>query len=622
MATSSFSDAFAALRGGLTFRKSGQQLQMQRFQSSDHGDFATTSGSSDLDFFNDKPCVVERRPKKQEQETDVVVSDPPRKPTKKKKKIKSQGQADPETEEPAMKIFSGQVKKKQTISNKRMEEETNTIESASWQEEVNLLRKQHRIRIAGGDAPAPLRDFDELLSRFNCQRFLLNNLAQAGWINPTPIQRQAITILLTGQEILACAPTGSGKTLAFLIPIVTTLQAHKSEGVRALMLCPTRELALQLHRQLVLLLQGHPKLFRSCVLSKANAGSADFANIDLLFATPLRLNTLIQQEKIDLSKVQYVVMDEADKLFDMGFVSQIDTCLNACTNPALQRALFSATLPEGVEQMARSVMTQPIRVTVGERNAASSTIFQSLKFVGSEDGKLMAVRQLVRAGELCPPGILFVSSKERAQGLYDELKFDHMRVGVIHADMSATKRAQTVDEFRAGETWFLIATDVMARGMDFIGINTVLNFDFPHDAFSYIHRIGRSGRGGRPGTAITLFTEDDAGQLRTIANVMHASGCEVPAWMLSLDKARKHRKRPKPEEEVAEDEEDTAEEEPKLKRRKEAEKAGGKGGAKGGRGKVGVSTVPAFDNQKRAKKKAMVAASKQRKQKAEDASTD
>eukprot|EP00854_Cymbomonas_tetramitiformis_P006038 gene6038-7256_t len=223
MATSSFSDAFAALRGGLTFRKSGQQLQMQRFQSSDHGDFATTSGSSDLDFFNDKPCVVERRPKKQEQETDVVVSDPPRKPTKKKKKIKSQGQADPET---------GQVKKKQTISNKRMEEETNTIESASWQE---------------------------------------------------------------GQEILACAPTGSGKTLAFLIPIVTTLQAHKSEGVRALMLCPTRELALQLHRQLVLLLQGHPKLFRSCVLSKANAGSADFANIDLLFATPLRLNTLIQQ---------------------------------------------------------------------------------------------------------------------------------------------------------------------------------------------------------------------------------------------------------------------------------------------------------------------------------------
>eukprot|EP00854_Cymbomonas_tetramitiformis_P005585 gene5585-6772_t len=97
-------------------------------------------------------------------------------------------------------------------------------------------------------------------------------------------------------------------------------------------------------------------------------------------------------------------------------------------------------------------------------------------------------------------------------------------------------------KFRAGETWFLIATDVMARGMDFIGINTVLNFDFPHDAFSYIHRIGRSGRGGRPGTAITLFTEDDAGQLRTIANVMHASGCEVPAWMLSLDKARKHRK--------------------------------------------------------------------------------
>ena len=240
-------------------------------------------------------------------------------------------------------------------------------------------------------------------------------------------------------------------------------------------------------------------------------------------------------------------MDEADKLFEMGFVEQVDSAVAACDGPEVTRALFSATLPETVEQLARSVMTAPMRLTVGERNAASGTIAQRLVFCGQERGKLLAMRQLIAEG-VKPPIIVFVQSKDRAQQLAKELAGDGLHLGLIHAGMSDTKRQAQVDRFRAGDTWVLVATDLMARGMDFVGVSTVVNYDFPGSPHSYIHRIGRSGRAGRPGAAVTLFTEEDAdrGDLRAIANVMKNSGCDVPEWMLaagSSDPKMRRRKR-------------------------------------------------------------------------------
>ena len=179
-------------------------------------------------------------------------------------------------------------------------------------------------------------------------------------------------------------------------------------------------------------------------------------------------------------------------------------------------------------------MTQPIRLTVGERNSASSAIAQSLVFCGQERGKLLALRQLIDRG-IKPPIIVFVQSKDRAKQLAKELSGDGLHLGLIHAAMSDAKRRAQVDRFRAGDTWVLVATDLMARGMDFVGVSTVINYDFPGSPHSYIHRIGRSGRAGRPGAAVTLFTEEDAdrGDLRAIANVMKNSGCDVPGWMLA-----------------------------------------------------------------------------------------
>ncbi|MFN3440688.1 MAG: helicase-related protein, partial [Acidovorax sp.] len=215
----------------------------------------------------------------------------------------------------------------------------------------------------------------------------------------------------------------------------------------------------------------------------------------------------------------------------------------ACPKAGLQRTMFSATIPPGVEELARSVLHDPVRIVIGVRTAGASTISQQLVFVGREQGKLLAMRQLIQRG-LRPPVIVFVQSKERAQELFRELVYDGVSVDVLHADRTQAQRDAIVQRFRTGKIWMLIATDLVARGLDFKGVNCVINFDFPQSAVSYVHRIGRTGRAGRSGDAVTFFTESDVPMLRSIANVMRLSGCDVAEWMLHLKKTpRETRKR-------------------------------------------------------------------------------
>ncbi|KAJ4969246.1 hypothetical protein NE237_015947 [Protea cynaroides] len=406
-----------------------------------------------------------------------------------------------------------------------------------------LLRKKHGIHISGHNVPSPLKDFSELSSRYGCKSYLLRNLAEFGYKEPTPIQRQAISVLLSGRECFACAPTGSGKTLAFLCPILMKLKHGSKDGIRAVIICPTRELAAQTTRECKKLAKG--KKFYIKLMTKELARSGNFEKMpcDILVSTPLRIRFSMRKKKLDLSRVEYLVLDESDKLFELGFMRQIDSVVKACSNPSIIRSLFSATLPDSVEELARTIMHDAVRIIVGRKNSASELIKQKLVFAGSEEGKLLALRQSF-AESLNPPVLVFVQSKERAQELYRELAFDNIRVDVIHADLSQTQRENAVDNFRAGKTWVLIATDVIARGMDFKGINCVINYDFPESAAAYIHRIGRSGRAGRSGEAITLYTEDDVPFLRNIANVMKASGCVVPSWILELPKLKRKKHRP------------------------------------------------------------------------------
>ncbi|KAG3008433.1 putative ATP-dependent RNA helicase ddx52 [Phytophthora cactorum] len=411
------------------------------------------------------------------------------------------------------------TKKAKKDAKKADKKNTATVE----QEGVQLLRRQLGIR--------------------QMKRLLLQNIERSEYKEPTSVQMQAIPSFLLRRDVLATAPTGSGKTAAFAIPMLANLAAGSgtSSGIRSIVLAPTRDLAVQIRAEFMRL--GAGKKLHITLLSKATAAtiasqtkSKLAVNHDVLIATPLRLVHLIQESKVDLSTVEMVCLDEADRLLELGFVEQVDEIFAACTHPKVQRAMFSATMLEGVEELAQTVLRDPVKVAVGTKNAGASTIDQKLIFVGKEEGKLVAMKQLLHEG-LQLPALLFVQNKERANELYHELLYDGVNIGAVHADRTKEQRDDVIRRFRTGEVWVLICTDLMSRGMDFKAVNMVINYDFPQSAVSYIHRIGRTGRNGRKGKAVTFFTEDDMVYLRTIANVMKISGCEVPDWMLSLKKA-------------------------------------------------------------------------------------
>ncbi|CAO3629966.1 unnamed protein product [Mucor hiemalis] len=336
---------------------------------------------------------------------------------------------------------------------------------------------------------------------------------------------------------MSCAPTGSGKTMAFLLPILQDLKKpEKKNSYRALIIAPTRELVQQIAREVNHLSQG-TKL-RVNVLTKATAADKlqtpeSKQKFDILITTPLRLVYAIKEKEVDLSAVRHLVLDEADKLLDQGFLEQTDEIFAACSGNKIQKSLFSATFSSHVEELANTVMKNPIRIVIGAKNAATETIKQELLFTGTEAGKMIALRQLVQKG-IKPPVLIFVQSIERAKELFHELIFDGINVEVIHSDRTKAQRDNIIDQFRVGKIWVLIATELMARGLDFKGVNLVINYDFPQTVASYIHRIGRTGRAGREGEAITYYTQDDLQYMKGVVNVMKDSGCDVPDWMLNI----------------------------------------------------------------------------------------
>ena len=406
-------------------------------------------------------------------------------------------------------------------------------------EKVNGFRKQHRIKVSGTDIPKPLQHFEELFDRMQMRKYLRRNLLAAGYTRPTAVQMQTIPVALAERDVMAVAPTGSGKTLAYVLPLLHCLKSP-NKHMRALIVTPTRELAQQIHRLVIQLCVGKP--FKTCVLnSKMNVSKCD-----ILVGTPLSIIAAIQSGSLSLDHVEHLVLDEADRLLDSGFVDQLDEIMAHCTCLTMRRYLFSATIPSSIEQLANSFMRDPVRIVIGHQNSAALTVKQKLLFVGTEEGKLVAIRQMVQQG-VQPPVLVFVQSIERAKELFNELIYDGINVDVIHSERTQSQREMIVANFRRGTIWVLIATELLARGLDFKGINLVINYDFPQSVQSYIHRIGRTGRAGRQGEAVTYFTKDDAPYLKSIVNVIRESGCEVPEWMLSLKNPtgnqKKHLKR-------------------------------------------------------------------------------
>ncbi|KAK9955718.1 hypothetical protein ABG768_015575 [Culter alburnus] len=417
-------------------------------------------------------------------------------------------------------------------------------------EKVNQIRHQNRINVHGTDIPDPVSSFEELQKEYDLDPRVIQNIKAAGFQTPTPIQMQAIPLMMHKREILACAPTGSGKTMAFCLPLLAHLRQPLNKGFRALIISPTRELATQTHRELLKLSEGVG--FRVHMINKGvNAvkkyGPKSAKKFDILVTTPNRLIYLLNQDPpaINLSGVEWLVVDESDKLFEdgkSGFREQLATIFLACSSPKIRRVLFSATFATDVEQWCKLNLDSLVSVNIGPRNSAVETVEQQLLFVGSENGKLLAMRNLIKQGFL-PPVLVFVQSIDRARELFHELVYEGINVDVIHADRTQQQRDNVVSSFRSGKIWVLICTALLARGIDFKGVNLVINYDFPTSAVEYIHRIGRTGRAGHKGKAITFFTEDDKPLLRSIATVIKRAGCPVPDYMIGFEKIQRKLKR-------------------------------------------------------------------------------
>ncbi|XP_067015407.2 probable ATP-dependent RNA helicase DDX52 isoform X2 [Anabrus simplex] len=381
--------------------------------------------------------------------------------------------------------------------------------AALKQEQISQIRNRHQISVVGQNVPAPVEEFGQLAAEYGVSQDLVERLHECGYTAPTPIQMQAIPIMLKSRQLLACAPTGSGKTAAFLVPVIHQLKGPRKRGFRAVIVSPTRELAKQTYRECLRLAEGTN--LRIHIISKVNHAKDKFGpqssqRFDILVTTPNRLVYLLRQDPpvLSLNNVEWLIVDESDKLFEVGqrgFRDQLGEIYRACDSENVRRAMFSATHTPDVANWARKNLSGLISVTIGHRNAAADIVDQQLMFVGSESGKLVAFRELIQ------------------------------------------KRDNVVRSFREGKIWVLICTELMARGIDFKGVNLVINYDFPPSAISYIHRIGRTGRAGRPGKAITFFTEDDTVCLRSIAHVVRDSGCDVPEYLLTLKKASKRARR-------------------------------------------------------------------------------
>jgi len=344
-----------------------------------------------------------------------------------------------------------------------------------------------------------------------------------GYTNPTPIQIKAIPFILSGEDVIGCAETGTGKTAAFLLPIIQNLSAQTRPGIRVLVLAPTRELALQIQKNYTEL--NHLKSNKSVlVIGGANMKT----QIDdlrrrptIVIATPGRLLDLTERGAIDLSTSEVLVLDEADRMLDMGFLPAIRKVL-AMLPRKRQTLLFSATMSSTIESLARTTMRQPKLVEVNQRGRAAQMVEQTAYSVSLDNKTALLLDLLERENkqEALEKVLVFTRTRRGSERLSHILKARNHSVNRIHADRSQPQREAALRGFRDGQTRVLVATDIAARGLDVDAVSHVINYDVPNVPEDYVHRVGRTGRAGKQGKAITIVTPVDELSMKAIERLI------------------------------------------------------------------------------------------------------
>lgn len=344
-------------------------------------------------------------------------------------------------------------------------------------------------------------------SDLNLIEALLKTLKKIAYEKPTPIQREAIPLLLQAKDILACAQTGTGKTAAFALPILQKLfkkrQSDNKTKLEALILAPTRELAIQIHENINTYAK-ETKLKSLLILGGVNQEPQVRAlkkGVDIVIATPGRLNDLINQNLCDLSQVSYLVLDEADHMLDMGFIIPIERIIS-CTKEERQTLMFSATMPKEIKALAEEILKEPAYISVNPVSSTVDNIAQKVYFV-DQINKNQLLEKILRENEV-KQALVFTRTKNIADKVAKFLTSVKISSKAIHSNKSHAARLAALSDFKKGKLKVLVATDVVSRGIDIDSLEYVINFDLPEMAESYVHRIGRTARAGKSGIAISL----------------------------------------------------------------------------------------------------------------------
>ncbi len=352
-------------------------------------------------------------------------------------------------------------------------------------------------------------------------------VAAAGYTEPTPIQAEAIPVVLQNRDVVGIAQTGTGKTASFVLPMMTKLEQGRARArmPRTLILEPTRELAAQVEenfnkyslnqRLTVALLIGG--------VSFEDQNKKLDRGVDVLIATPGRLLDHFERGRLLLTGVEILVIDEADRMLDMGFIPDIERICKMIP-PSRQTLMFSATMPNEIERLANTFLRDPVRISVAKASSTATTVTQRLVASGREaHDKRDVLRNLIRGAVDLKNAIIFCNRKRDVQIVYKSLEKHGFSVGALHGDMDQRARTMMLDGFRGDKIKILVASDVAARGLDIPDVSHVLNFDVPIHAEDYVHRIGRTGRAGRTGTAITIVTSADTKYLGAIEKLVTQS---------------------------------------------------------------------------------------------------
>lgn len=354
--------------------------------------------------------------------------------------------------------------------------------------------------------------------QFNFDPRLATGIKRAGYSQPTPIQQKAIPAAIKGRDIIGTAQTGTGKTAAFVLPILNKLVHGPHKKIRALIVTPTRELADQIN-ETVRTLAGDAGLRSVTVYGGVGATpqiQAVERGVEIVVACPGRLLDLVAKGHIDLKTVEILVLDEADRMFDMGFLPDVRRIIKLVPNQR-QTMLFSATFPKEVEQLAKQSLRNPQRISVGISRPAH-TVSHALYPVPQHLKRQLLFELLKETST--DSVLIFTRTKHRARRLMFQLQKANYKVTSLHSDRSQNQRLRALNGFKSGRFQIMVATDIAARGLDVDSISHVINYDMPDTADAYIHRIGRTGRAKRTGDAFTLSTPDDEGMIRQLEKIM------------------------------------------------------------------------------------------------------